>query len=915
MNKGARFYKCDFQIHTPRDLQFNGKDCLTQTECEEYAQNFIKACREKGVDAVAITDHHDLVFYQYIKRAAENEVDENGIIVPKSERIIVFPGMELTLDVPCQALLLFDAFMEINATLRVQIYTSLGITTFTDESSSKTANTERLSSIKNINDVHSRLNEIEELKNKFILLPNVSRKGTSTILRQGLHNQYKDGNFIAGYLDGETYGKAVAEVGWSNIINGQTSAYGNRAIAVIQTSDNRTETFENLGVGHTWIKFLEPTAEGLRQSFLAKSSRISQTTPKLPSVYIDRIEIYNSSFLKNVDLDFTPQLNVLIGGRGTGKSSVLLYIMFALGKKEKRILDFIRETIPNGFVLLTVVQNGVVCLIKRSLTEHSLKIADTPWESTNKSIIEQIIQIDAYTQKELSEHKSDRVELVNHLVSFSIRAELEKISNELEDNKNQINETFSKYQTILTTRKRLKEQNSRKASLKKQIEELNKNLIGSKSDQEIIERQKIIEDEKRYVEGITNKFSTTFQEVKKFYDGLNLDIPALNFSPVNANEINELMNFVATGFEGLRTKLEELVNSKDENTLSNKINSIAEKQISQTNEYIESKSRMEESAEAVSKIEASQKEIGFIDEEITKLSESLNKNIGIEVKLYRLFNKRFSLANREFKLKFEEANRLSTKSEGGLEIKLVNFTDINKIIEAFNEKVRGARGSSERVNDFFIDLIKSKVGLKISLLKLWFVLFICKKEEDRNLENELKRFRIKNNSLTESDLNRIKTSITEGDLLELALMLPSYKPEMSYFRSNKSDDKIPFGNASYGQQAGAILNILLNQTHGSLIIDQPEEDLDNKVIHQITERIGATKENRQLIFTSHNANIVVNGDAELIIHLEHNDDKSAGEIKTVGTIDTEEVRQVIKSVMEGGEDAFQLRAKKYNFSY
>ncbi len=914
MNKGARFYKCDFQVHTPRDSNFKGIKCNTQEEREEYAKKFIAACRQKGVDAVAITDHHDLVFYQYIKYAAENELDEFGNNISEQNRIIIFPGIELTLDVPCQALLIFDAFMNIDLSLRVRIYTALGIAEFTDENTNNTAPTLRLP-IKDINEVIERLNSIPELKGKFILLPNVSDNGSCTIFRQGLQNQYKNGQFIAGYLDGDTYEKNYSKQGWRDKIFGVAREYGSRSIAVIQTSDNRTETFENLGIGHTWIKFLEPTAEGLRQSFLAKSSRISQVTPKLPNVYIDRIEISDSSFLKNVGLDFTPQLNVLIGGRGTGKSSVLLYIMFALGKKEKRIINFIRDTIPNGFVLLTVVQNGVVCLIKRSLAEHSLKIADTPWVSTNKSIIEQIIQIDAYTQKELSEHKSDRVELVNHLVSFSIRAELEKINNGLEDNKNQINETFSKYQTILTTRKRLKEQNSRKASLEKQIEELNKNLIGSKSDQEIIERQKIIENEKRYVESLTNKYSTTFQEVKTFYDGLNLELPNPNFSPVNANEITDLKNFVETGLEGLKAKLEELVKSKDENTLSSKIISVVEKQSIQTNQYVESKSRMEESAEAVSKIEASQKEIGFIDEEISRLNESLNKNVGIEVKLYRLFDKRFLLANEEFKLKFEEANRLSTKSEGGLEIKLVNFTDINKIIEAFNDKVKGVRGSSERVNDFFIDLIKSKVGLKISLLKLWFVIFICKREENRNFEDELKRVRIKNNSLTESDLNRIKNSITEGDLLELALMLPSYKPEMSYYRSNKSDDKIPFGNASYGQQAGAILNILLNQTHGSLIIDQPEEDLDNKVIHQITERIGATKENRQLIFTSHNANIVVNGDAELIIHLEHNDDKSAGEIKTVGTIDTEEVRKVIKSVMEGGEDAFQLRAKKYNFSY
>lgn len=914
MIRGSHFYKCDFQVHTPRDINFSGREFITDSERHKYSDAFIAACREKGIDAVAITDHHDLAFYPYIKYAAENERDEDGNFVTEENRIMIFPGMELTLDVPCQAIVIFDAFLEINDTLRVQIYQALGIKKFNEVSLSKTAQTERLS-IKNINDVYSQLNTIPELEGKFVLLPNVNRKGDFTILRTGLHNQFKKGIFIAGYLDGQSYEKSKTEKGWSNIINGDTKAYGNRSIAVVQTSDNRTDTFNDLGTGHTWIKFLEPTAEGLRQAFLAKNCRISQVKPKIPSAYIDKIEIFQSSFLKSVSLNLNPQLNVLIGGRGTGKSSILHYIMFALGKKEERIIDFIKETIPNGYVVLTVVQNGVEYLIRRSLTEHSLKIADNPWDSTSKTIIEQIIQVDAYTQKELSEHKSDRVELVNHLVGFSIRAELEQIINELKDNENEIREVFSKYRTILTTRKRLKEQNSRKASLEKQVEELNKNLIGSEDDQKIIERQKVIEEEKRYADSLVTKYSVTFQQVKTFFDGLNTDIPDQNFNPINIRELKDLRDFVSTELKKLKAILEKSVGSRDDESLTEKINELNGKQLLQTKEYEESKSRMAESAEAVAKIEGSQKEIGLIEEEIQKLNESLNRNLGIEVKLYRLFDKRFSLADREFKLKFEEANRLSTTSEGGLEIKLVSFTDINKIIDTFNERVRGARGSAERVRDFFIELILNKVGLKISLLKFWFVLFLCKNEEDKNFEDELKRFRLKNNHLTEADLNRIKNSLNESDLLNLALMLPNYKPEMSYYKSNKPEDKIPFGNASYGQQAGAILNILLNQTHGSLIIDQPEEDLDNKVIHQITERIGATKENRQIIFSSHNANIAVNGDAELIIHLDHDADKSIGEIKTVGTIDSKEVRTVIKDVMEGGEIAFQLRAKKYNFSY
>ena len=97
------------------------------------------------------------------------------------------------------------------------------------------------------------------------------------------------------------------------------------------------------------------------------------------------------------------------------------------------------------------------------------------------------------------------------------------------------------------------------------------------------------------------------------------------------------------------------------------------------------------------------------------------------------------------------------------------------------------------------------------------------------------------------------------------------------------------------------------------ILDQPEDDLDNKVIHQITENIVSAKQNRQLIFSSHNANIAVNGDAELILCFDHNSDKSAGEIVCKGSIDIEEIKDYVKDIMEGGVIAFEMRQEKYGY--
>jgi len=136
-----------------------------------------------------------------------------------------------------------------------------------------------------------------------------------------------------------------------------------------------------------------------------------------------------------------------------------------------------------------------------------------------------------------------------------------------------------------------------------------------------------------------------------------------------------------------------------------------------------------------------------------------------------------------------------------------------------------------------------------------------------------------------------------------------------YYKPRYSVQRIEFKNASAGQQATALLKVLLKETSGPLIIDQPEEDLDNEIIRDIAEEIWTAKEGRQIIFASHNANIVVNGDAELVIWCAYREigDSTKGHIKGQGAIDIPEIREAITNVMEGGQKAFELRKQKYGF--
>jgi len=126
MDRGAHFFKCDFQVHTPRDINWSGANAVIDQEREAYADKLVLACREKDLNAIAITDHHDFVFFPYIKRAAERELSPEGNPIDPAESRVVFPGLELTLaSPPCQALLILDSNFPEN--LLQGVLTALGI--------------------------------------------------------------------------------------------------------------------------------------------------------------------------------------------------------------------------------------------------------------------------------------------------------------------------------------------------------------------------------------------------------------------------------------------------------------------------------------------------------------------------------------------------------------------------------------------------------------------------------------------------------------------------------------------------------------------------------------------------------------------------------------------------------------------
>lgn len=245
---GAHFFRSDLQVHSPRDAQWKGAKATTAAERQAFAQEFVAECRNLGLQAVAITDHHDLLFAPLIRKAAQGERDAEGKPLPASDRLVVFPGVELTLALGRQALLILDA--DFPDDRLPGVLQALAITPV-DESVSTLADVEPLEHIDSFSKLQDKLDEHSWLRGKYIVLPNVTDGGHKTILRKGMQAEYKHMPCVGGYVDG-----AAGSLGEGNrkILAGDDAAWGNKPVAVFQTSDSRSRDFTKLGSSATWVK-------------------------------------------------------------------------------------------------------------------------------------------------------------------------------------------------------------------------------------------------------------------------------------------------------------------------------------------------------------------------------------------------------------------------------------------------------------------------------------------------------------------------------------------------------------------------------------------------------------------------------------------------------------------------------------
>jgi chromosome segregation protein len=931
MDKGAHFYRCDFQVHTPRDHGWDGARPVSDEDRRAFATAFVEACREKGIDAVAITDHHDFGFYQFFREAAENET-RGGKLVPEDERIIVFPGLELTLGVPCQAILILDPDFPLS--LLPAVCSALALQP-NDPSDPKHAEVAQLSHIRDLMELYKRLEEQPCLKGRYIVLPNVTPEGYRTLHRNGFLSHYKTMPFVGGYIDGDVSRLSLGD--W-RILNGEIDAYGNKSIGLFCTSDSRQADFAKLGLPSTWVKWAKPTAEAIRQACLAKATRISHVEPETPSLVIDSMHVSNSKFLGPIDLELNKQFNCLIGGRGTGKSTILEYLRWALCDQtppflqEEELPDFqakrhnlIQKTLLPHSVDVNFIVNGVRHTVRRKsdTQEILLRVATGTFQQVSDDDVRRLLSIDAYSQKQLSS-VGVRTEELLRFIETPIKKQLEELRGSSEDLKASIRANYA-----LIDRKRQLGFQIRKAKIElesqtKQLESIReqlRNLSGA-------DRAVLAQHDKYLVED--RLLANWGREADQLAVFANEGLASLKNLPTAATEAEKLENAeliqgyhtrVAAAFESARKLLGEIADlaigiEANDGDCGKMRSTWKAKHEAHEKQYAEIKEKASSQQKLLELIAETEKRVKDLQEDIAKKEATFTTQGAPEAG--------YTEARRQWEGLFKtigdmlEARCISLTelSSGTLRVRLRRGAGIKKMAESLTSILEksGIRQQAKKVEDLCAD-----VALATSPTARWTAVLgelekLALVERGDAGTKELPECPILGASgFNAGDCERIAERMTVDRWVDLSMIELEDEPVFEY--RQREGDYIRFRDASAGQQATVLLRILLNQKGPPLIIDQPEEDLDNEIVLKIVEEIWKAKKNRQIILTSHNANIVVNGDADLVIVCAYRQgtEQSGGCIKLQGAIDVATIRKEITTIMEGGRDAFRLRKEKYGF--
>jgi len=874
-NIGGVFKKADFHIHMPgsSDYEYKGEDAM---------ELLAKAIRDKEYAFAIVLEHEQFPTVQKIVELQK--------LCPKT---LIIPGAEINVFVEALGKKVgkdyyFHCIVAVHPTQQIQDYNYL-IQKAKEEFIFKGSEYPSgfASSIQDLGQFF--------IENNAIFIPAHLHQSKPAENSRSIDDIYDDDAFLGFVESGCFTALEVREAKTATFFTGDKKTNTSRSIPksiCVQSTDAHSHQHLIDRDRFTWIQCQDNTFEEL-QAALSFNHRVLLTLPTSNYSYIKGLHI-SGNFIKDEWVGLNQSLNCLIGSKGSGKTSILECLRFVLGttipkERKESVNKHIAHILgSSGFVECLIKRDdGTTALLtRRSDSPHRLRVVEAD-NSTKEIEASDSFGFEAailgwHEIEAIADDPVARISLIDRLgIEGQIKSHIEQIDLRV----TRAREEFPAFQTKL---KNLEDKLKQRKALKDKRNTLDKlekvNLLKLQTEYEqYITCEQKLESLKTRVAKVNRQFQS---QLESNFSGFIDDFKEIEAYPVPIKEIIKLSKETYISISSTKSETSTLLNDKIlavERSTSEHIQSIKQQF---------SKFRQETYDPEVNALPSDEREILTkqiqIIEETKQLPEVELECKGLEAEIKKIAESLHQICNEIC----EHRSKISKLRSDLIDV-------LNKEIRTI--KINFLRSANKgRVTQF-----QNAHQLSVDIIG-----FVSSYGQIDNYENLRELFsKYTKLSIDASDLE-FRTLIYDTVFVDFLKVIDDDDVELSLVLKNGSIS--PIQNLSAGQRCTTVFPLLLRIKTGPLILDQPEDNLDNRHIADIiAPEFLEKKKHQQFILTSHNANLVVLTDSDAIFHVDS--DGSTGKIIKRGFFScaSSAIKGDVLSALDGGETALLARQKKY----
>ena len=879
----AQFWKCALQVNPAGYISYRGDDHgMTQ---EEYNQALLENALEQGIKVIGLADHGNVDGVDAI-RTLMNERD-----------ILVFPGFEIASSEKVHFVCLYP---EETTTVELNRYLGdLKLLDPTDGIRPSRLSAEQLLQV--VENEHSGLVYAAHCTDDSGLL----HKRFNHIWQNPLLKAVQIPSTIEDLKGVETdfYRKVI--------LNKNPDYARENPVAVINAKDVAKPADLTNPKASCLIKMTNPSFEAFKLAFQDPESRVRLNSDISESYYsrLERMGV-TGGYLDALDINFSEHLNAIIGGRGTGKSTLLECIRYVLdlrpiGKNaQKQHDDIIKENLGKTrarveLVIRSSKMNGKRFTMSRRYGE-STSIQDEQGHPSNFTPKDLLPDIEIFGQNEIYEIAqnpvSQRQLLERFLESGQSNAErsIQEAIAKLAENRVKVVEALKGVSEI-------EDEVARLPKLEEQLEQFKSLGIGEK-----LKIIPFLEQAKRIIKRAKEQEGPNLERsVHVVRDNLP-DTTFLSDTAIEKLPASEIFKQIRIELDTLRHETEEML-QKWQSKYDERIRHI-DALAGQISERIKNEEEvLEKNFKALPACEG--KTGQQVGEEYQRLMRDIEQ----------IRPKKTMIASRE-QLLDELSKRRKAILQDLSTQRAERSAHFERSLKKLNKRLAGklrlqvqTEADRQPVVSFLLGCRLDGVGEK----RLSWI-----NETDAFSPVRLAELiRLGGDALREANWGITSTvadalvKLSPAQVLQLEEIEQPDKIAIELNTAHEGTEKFRMlDKLSTGQQCTAILHLLLLENKDPLLMDQPEDNLDNAFIaDRIVTELRRAKIARQFIFATHNANIPVFGDAEWIGVFEASDNQAIMPSDAQGAIDVPHVRDQAAAILEGGKAAFNQRRLKYGY--